>query len=131
MDVDRLHHRFPTNLTCVEFLETIRWRGKPICPYCQLSFTTSIPKERRHRCNSCHSTFSVTVGTLFHQTRLPLKKWFIAICHVAEFRGKVSARKLALTLKVNKNTAWRVASCIQKAEFMERGLLQKIREELL
>jgi transposase-like protein len=93
---------------CIAFLESIRWDGQPICPYCDSGRTSSMPIERRHRCNNCNTAFSVTVGTVFHRTHLPLQKWFKAVSLVRDAREPISARSLAVELGINKNTAWRL-----------------------
>src|SRR5215203_6873309 len=95
----------PTDNDCLAFLESIRWNGQPTCPYCASGRISTIPKERRHRCNNCNTAFSATVGTIFHRTHLPLQKWFVAISLVLDAREPISARQLARRVDVNKNTA--------------------------
>jgi transposase-like protein len=87
-----------------------------------------MPKERRHRCNNCNTAFSVTVGTIFHRTHLPLRKWFTAISLILDAREPISARCLAKRLGVNKNTAWRLDMRIRVAmlEPSQRDLLLEI-----
>lgn len=110
---------------CLAFLETTRWNGKPICPYCDSDRTTVVPKERRHRCNGCNTAFSATVGTVFHRTRLPLRKWFVAISLILDAREPISARRLAQQIGVNRNTAWLLSTRIRLAllEPSQRDLL--------
>jgi transposase-like protein len=89
-----------------------------------------MPKERRHRCNNCNTAFSVTVGTVFHRTHLPLGKWFAAISLILDARKPISARHLALQLDINKNTAWHLNRRIGVAllEPSQRDLLLEIAE---
>ncbi len=79
MEIDQIYQKFPTDHECILYLEEVRWKGKPICPYCGSIRSTSIHKEWRYHCNKCHTSFSVTTGTVFHRTHLPLQKWFLAI----------------------------------------------------
>lgn len=113
---------------CLVLLETIRWNGKPVCPYCGSLRITAIPKERRYRCNGCNTAFSATVGTIFHCTRLSLRKWFAAVSVVLEARKPISARRLAEQLNVNKNTGWYLNTRIRTAmlEPSQRDLLLEI-----
>ncbi len=125
MDAPDIYSLFPHHADCVDYLEKLRWQGKPICPYCNHGFTTPLKTERRHHCNVCNVPFSVMVGTLFHHTRLPLQKWFLAIHLVSE---KIPARELARSLGVNKNTACRVIREIKLAwlEPTQRTFLREI-----
>jgi predicted transcriptional regulator of viral defense system len=63
----------------------------------------------------CNVSFSVTVKTLFHNTRIPLQKWFAAIEIFIQHEKLISVRKLAKTLDINKNTAWTMITRINKA----------------
>ena len=61
---------------------------------------------QKYYCNNCYTSFSVTVDTIFHNTRISLKKWFIGISLILEEDKNISVRKLAEKIGVNKNTAW-------------------------
>jgi transposase-like protein len=113
---------------CLDLLESVRWNGEPICPYCDSGRVTATPKERRHRCNNCNTAFSVTVGTIFHRTHLPLPKWFAAISLILDARTPIPARHLAQQIGIDKNTAWRIGTRIRAAmlEPSQRDLLLEI-----
>jgi transposase-like protein len=132
MNILAVYKRFPTEADCVAYLEQIRWQGKPTCPYCGSARITPGSAERRHHCNNCNTTFSVTVGTPFHHTHLPLQKWFFAIYLILSARNGISARQLTRHVGINKNTAWYLAMRIRKAvmEPSQRSLLQKIDSDL-
>lgn len=130
MDIIEIFERFPTQDSCVDYLEQVRWRGTPACPYCQSSKCTPLPKQRRHHCNTCNTTFSVTVRTIFHHTHLPLQKWFLAVSLILDAKKGISARQLGRHLKVHRNTAWRISMKIREAmtETHQRELLRGIVE---
>lgn len=131
MNIVSIYKQFPTDKDCLAHLEKIRWaNGKPVCPYCNSNKTTPLPKEYRHHCNNCNTTFSVTVGTIFHHTHLDLQKWFLAVSLILNAKKGIAARQLARDLEVNKNTAWYLAMRIRKAmiETKQRELLQGIVE---
>ena len=113
MNIVQVFEQFPTQQDCIGHLEQARWQGHPFCPYCA-SINTA-PCQHRHRCYDCKTSFSVTVGTIFHKTRLPLQKWFLAITLILNAKKGLSALQLSRDLKVNKNTAWRIAMQIRKA----------------
>ncbi|MCC5599062.1 transposase [Nostoc favosum] len=111
---------------CLALLEQIRWGGKPKCPYCESTNATAYKNERRYHCNECFTSYSVTVGTLFHKTHVELQKWFVAIHLVLNSPGGISVRQLAKEIGVNKNTASYMIARIRNAMAEERGLLQRI-----
>lgn len=126
MDIISIYQMFPTQDDCVDHLEKVRWGNKPRCPYCQSTKATPMPKERRYHCNNCNTSFSVTVGTIFHHTHLDLQKWFLGISLILNAKKGISSRQLARDLGVNKNTAWYMGKRIRKAMFEQRELLQGI-----
>lgn len=126
MNIIEVFRKFPTEADCIAYLEKARWNGTPVCPYCHSDHTTPLPKEQRHHCNGCNTTFSVTVGTIFHHTHLPLQKWFLAISLILNAKKGIAARQLGRDLEVTKDTAWSVAMRIRKAmtEPEQRNMLQ-------
>jgi transposase-like protein len=128
MNIIRIYELFPTDSDCIAHLEKVRWNSKPICPYCSSDRTTAVPTEQRYHCNNCKTSFSVTVGTIFHHTHLPLQKWLLAVSIVLNARKGLSARQLARDLDVNKNTGWRMGMQIRKAmaEREQRELLSGV-----
>ena len=130
MNITEIYELFPTEDDCLTYLEKIRWGDTPKCPYCRSPKSTPLPKEKRHHCNNCNTSYSVTVGTIFHHTHLPLQKWFLAICLTLNAKKGIAARQLARDLKVNKDTAWRIDMKIREAmaEKEQRNLLTGIVE---
>ncbi len=130
MDIIEVFERFPTQNHCIAYLEQVRWKGKPKCPYCKSPNNTPLQKEQRYHCNSCNTSFSVTVGTIFHKTHLPLQKWFLATALILNAKKGISSRQLARHLKVHRNTAWRIAMKIREAmhEQEQRNILQGLVE---
>ena len=128
MNLVEIFKLFPAQDDCLSYIEQARWKDKSRCPYCQSINTTSMPKEKRHHCNNCNTSFSVTVGTIFHHTRLPLQKWFLAVCLILNAKKGISSRQLSRDLKVNKDTAWRISMKIREAMFEpeQRNMLHGI-----
>ncbi len=111
--------RWSNEDAAVEFLEEFRWSGRPICPYCN-SGRTSVHASRdktkpRWQCHSCTKAFSVTVGTMFHRSHLPLKTWFKAIDMVMASDRDVSATELQHALELPYKTAWNLKNRIIEA----------------
>lgn len=128
MNIVEVYRLFPTQDACLEHLEKVRWHGKPICPYCKSNRVSALPKEKRHHCNNCNTSFSVTVGTIFHKTKVDFQKWFVAISLVLNAKKGISSRQLSRDIQVNKDTAWYMAMRIRKATAEYGELLQGIVE---
>ena len=128
MNIIQIYKKFPSQQACIEHLELARWKGVPACPYCKSIKTTKMQNEARHHCNTCNTTFSVTVGTIFHNTKMDLQKWFLGISLMLNAKKGVSARQLARDLEVHRNTAWYMAMRIRKAMLDNGELLRGIVE---
>ena len=124
MNIITIYKQFPTDSDCIAHLEKVRWPGGARCPYCGSEKATRMPKENRYHCFNCKTSYSVTVNTIFHDTKLDLQKWFLAISLILNAKKGISSRQLARDLQVNKNTAWYMAMRIRKA-MVEHGELLK------
>jgi transposase-like protein len=128
MNLVEIFEKFPTEKKCIDHLEKIKWPIKPICPYCGNSQSSCAKEELRHHCNKCNTSFSVTVGTIFHQTHLPLQKWFLAIALILNAKKGISSRQLARDIKVTKDTAWSMQMRIRKALLENPELMKGVVE---
>jgi len=128
MDIKTIYELFPTDKDCMAHLEQIRWGNNPRCPYCNSDKITPVSKENRFHCNKCYTSFSVTVGTIFHHTHTPIQKWFLAIAIILNDKKEISVRKLAEEIQVNRNTSWQMIKKINKArvDHEQRNLLMKV-----
>jgi len=115
-----------THEECLVYLEKIRWNGTPTCPYCDSTKATSYKNEQRYRCNSCFTSYSVTVGTLFHKTHVDLHKWFRAILLLCKLDRGISVRKLAQEIQVSRATASLIVDRIQSIPPEQVGILEEI-----
>jgi transposase-like protein len=128
MNIIEIYEKYPDHVDCLKHFEKVRWGGKPICPYCKSSKVTAFKHEYRYHCNNCNTSFSVTVGTIFHKTKLDLQKWFLAVSLVLNAKKGISARQLARDISVNKNTAWYMQMRIRRAMSQNSELLSGIVE---
>ncbi len=125
--ISDIYRLFPTKESCIRFIEGVRWKNKPVCPHCGSYRVSVMSRESRYHCNSCNVSFSVTVKTLFHNTRVPLQKWFLALNIFSSSDIKPSARVFAGMIGVDKDTAWAMLNRMKEA-FAEYGdlLLQLV-----
>lgn len=128
MNIIQIYKQFPKNEDCLRHLELVRWKGKPQCPYCKSFRSTKTKEDLRHHCNNCNTTFNVTVDTIFHNTKLDLQKWFLAISLMLNAKKGISARQLSRDIEVNKNTAWYMLMRLRKAFLESPELLNGIIE---
>src|SRR6266849_5251453 len=117
VDLTDLISRYGDDQKCRNYLERLRWKDRVCCPKCNGTKVSSILKRDQHNCDSesCGYQFSVTAGTIFHDTHLPLVKWFLATFILCQSRKGVSANQLKRMLGINYRTAWYLAHRIRHA----------------
>jgi len=101
-------------------LEATRWPQGPICPHCGVvnEATYVGGKAARagcYQCNACRDQFTVTVGTVFERSKVPLNKWLLATYLISSSKKGYSAHQLGRTLGVTYKTAWFMAHRIREA----------------
>ena len=100
-------------------LESIRWADGRYCPHCGESEHTAFVRGKKHRpglyyCNACKKQFTVTVGTIFERSKVPLNKWVLAFHLMCSSKKGISAHQLHRTLGVTYKTAWFMAHRIRE-----------------
>jgi transposase-like protein len=105
---------FPDDAACRAYLEQIRWPDGPHCPRCGTA-EVWVMKPPFYRCTACRHDFTVTVGTLFADTRLPLSLWFEAMWYVVNQKSGASALGVQRVLGVSYLTAWRWLHKLRRA----------------
>lgn len=124
-----------TDTDCREHLERLRWNGQPICPHCgsqrENHYRLKDKGEFRglYKCKDCRERFTVTIGTMFHGSHIPLRKWFLAIYMFSAHKKGISSMQLHRDLDVTQKTAWFMLSRIRnafavKVDFEFDGLVQ-------
>lgn len=104
---------FPTEESCIKYFESIRWKNGVVSPYDEIS-KVYVYSKNRYICKNTGMTFNVKVGTIFENTKLPLRKWFIGIWLVLSNKKGISSLQLSRDLKVTQKTAWYI---LQKIRF--------------
>lgn len=106
---------FPDEQTCVDHLRAIRWRDGEFCPYCGGNRIYHFSDGKTHKCGDCRSRFSIKVGTIFHDSKLPLRKWFMAIWLITAHPKGIASTTLAKDLKITQKSAWFVLHRLRHA----------------
>jgi transposase-like protein len=109
-----LINAFPTEESCLEHLEQLRWGGKVISPFCKNSKVYKCANHK-YKCKETSKYFNVKTGTLFDNTKVKLQKWFLAIWLVTSHKKGISSIQLSKDIKVTQKTAWfmlqRIRNC--------------------
>jgi transposase-like protein len=115
--------QFKNEETAREYLEAQRWPNGPICPHCGANGRvykvganekTKIRKGLYH-CNDCKQQFTVTVGTVFERSKIPLHKWLAATYLMCSSKKGISAKQIERTFGVTYKTAWFMCHRIREA----------------
>jgi len=120
--------KFGTDEACQDYLFAQRWPDGFVCPRCQGPKSWKIQRSDRttplYECTACHYQASVTVGTIFHRTKVALSLWFLAIFLMADDKRGISALTLSRKLGLSYPTAWLMHHKIQQAMAERNGHYQ-------
>src|SRR2546421_1884742 len=107
--------RFGTEAACREALFAMRWREGLTCPACGHRGFCALRTRKVFQCNRCKKQVSLTAGTVFQDTKLPLVTWFAAVYHLTQGKNGISSIELARRLGVRQPTAWLVKHKLMRA----------------
>ena len=133
MNIIEIMERFPIQESCVEFLESIRFKNGAYCPLCGSTHVAKRNDSHNHigrwNCHDCKSTFKAVQNTVFHGTKIPLQKWFLAITIMSNAKKSLSSCQLARDIKVTQQSSWYMMQRI-RAEMASKNdiLLQGVIE---
>lgn len=101
-----------------EHLEALLWPDGPVCPHCKERDRASKIKGGRsglYFCNVCREQFTVTVGTVFERSKIPLNKWVMATHFMSASKTGISAHQLHRMLDITYKSAWFMCHRIREA----------------
>src|SRR5207245_7204306 len=107
--------RFGTEAACREALFRMRWREGLTCPACGHRGFCRLMTRKVFQCNRCKKQLSLTAGTVFQDSKLPLVTWFAAIYHLAQGKDGIGSIELGRRLGVKQATAWLVKHELMRA----------------
>jgi len=100
---------------CQRRLFEMRWSSGFRCPNCGHDRYCQLKTRHIYQCNQCHHQASLTAGTLFAASKLPLKTWFLAIYLITQEKNGISALELSRQLGISYNAAWRMKHKLMQA----------------
>jgi transposase-like protein len=130
LTLSSLAKRYSDEDAAYQFVESLRWPHGPICPHCGLvgeathlapkagerkTRTGKVSNRRVWQCNSCRQQFSVLIGTIFEDSKIPLSKWLLGIHLMCAGKNGVAALELKRELGIAYRSAWFMAHRIRYA----------------
>jgi transposase-like protein len=132
VSVMTLADRLATEADAYEYLEELRWAGKPFCPHCgndercyflqpkdgsdsRKTRTGTRSQRRVWKCGACRKQFSVLTGTIFHGTKISLRKWLFVIFEMCASKNGVAAREIERKYDLTPKSAWFMLHRIREA----------------
>jgi transposase-like protein len=115
MNLVELVDRYHSEDSCRTRLEELRWPEGVECPRCDSKSIARMEDRHQYQCRSCRYQFSVTAGTIFHDTHLSLWKWFATVYLIVESKKGISAKQVERTLGTTYRTAWHLCHRIRAA----------------
>jgi len=116
--------RFTNEAAARKHLETLQWPDGPICPHCGVvNDACRINGGRKGLwfCNACREQFTVTVGTVFERSKIPLNTWLYANHLLCSSKKGISSHQLSRMLGVTYKTAWFMSHRIREAMAPVKG----------
>ena len=96
----------PDEQTAIEHFTAIRWKQGAFCPHCGSAKVYHFSDQRSHKCGDCRKRFSIRVGTIFEDSKLPLRTWLLAIWLITSHKKGIASTQLAKDLGITQKSAW-------------------------
>lgn len=114
---------FSTDEKCREYLEQQRWNGTPACPFCGSINVCKFRYGRIFKCRTrhCRKKFTVTVGTIYDNSKIPLQKWFFAIYLLSNNKKGISGLEFKRALALTEKTSWYLGHRIRYSIIKRHG----------
>ncbi|MDO9223936.1 MAG: IS1595 family transposase [Caulobacter sp.] len=114
----QLFQVFPDEQSAIDHLTAIRWANGKFCPLCGNADEARIytfGDRKTHKCADCRKRFSIKVGTIFQDTKLPLRTWFAAVWMITNHPKGIASTTLATDLGITQKSAWFVMHRLRHA----------------
>ncbi|MFN3818540.1 IS1595 family transposase [Blastomonas sp.] len=96
----------PDEQAAIDHFTAIRWKNGAFCPFCGSTKVYHFSDKRTHKCGDCRKRFSIKVGTIFQDTKIPLQKWLMAVWLITSHKKGIASTTLARDIDVTQKTAW-------------------------
>jgi transposase-like protein len=112
---------FTDEILAREWLEARVWPNGPVCPHCKATCESvtklhgTAHRAGTYQCNACREQFTVTVGTVFERSKIPLSKWLAALFLMTASKKGVSAHQVHRSLGISYKSAWFMCMRLREA----------------
>ena len=120
--------QYPDEKAATAFFEGLRWADGVVCPHCGSIHISKCKGAMPYRCKTCRKHFSVRVGTILNNSKLPLLKWLLALYILGNSKKGIASTKLAEYVGCTQKTAWFLAHRIREVWKINRKKLSGIVE---
>jgi transposase-like protein len=110
-----LMNAFAEPQAAIDNFTAVRWEHGQFCPHCDHDKVYALKRKNIFRCAGCRTNFSITVGTIFEHTKLPLRIWFGAIWLLTNHLKGIASTTLAKDLGITQKSAWFVLHRLRHA----------------
>lgn len=125
MSIHTFMAQYGTEEKCYKTLLQFRWPNGFSCPICGNRTYCEIKARKVFQCNRCHHQTSLTAGTIFQSSHLPLTTWFLTMYLITQSKNGISALELSRQIGVSYNSAWRIKHKLMQV-MLERGTTKKL-----
>lgn len=101
-----LFEAIPDEKAAIQYFRAIRWANGEYCPYCGHPKIYPFKDGKTWKCAECRDRFSIRVGTIFEDSKIPIRKWLAAIWLITSHRKGIASTQLARDIAVTQKTAW-------------------------
>ena len=101
-----LFEAIPDEAAAIKYFANIRWSGGEFCPYCGHDKIYGFKDGKTWKCAQCRERFSIRVGTIFEDSKIPIRKWLATIWLITSHRKGIASAQLARDIHVTQKTAW-------------------------
>ncbi len=129
MSLAAFHAEYGSEERCHTALLAQRWPEGFVCPKCRGGKHSYCVRRRLYQCSACRAQTSLKAGTVFHKSKVPLTKWFLAIYLLTQSKNDISALELSRQLGVKYDTAWAMKHKLMAA-MQERNKAYRLKGEV-
>jgi len=130
LSIPALAKKIPDEDAAYRFLEELRWGDRPVCPHCgslrkpyflkpknggRKTTRGKVSARRVWKCADCRKQFSVTTGTIFHGSHIPIRDWLFVVFEMVSSKNGVSGREIERKYEMSPKTAWFMLHRIREA----------------
>lgn len=105
----------PDEQAAIDHFTAIRWKSGAFCPHCGSTKVYHFSDRKNHKCGDCRKRFSIRVGTIFEDSKLPLRKWLLAIWLITSHKKGIASTQLAKDIGITQKSAWFVTHRLREA----------------